>query len=250
MRSARRRLGRRFDVTSDSLATRVSIGAASGRETVTIVGGNVSTGNGGGILVENPANVLTLAHVRLVGNSAGLASSSYTAQNGGGIYSSGRVVLVQSTVGTAAMPNQTSGNGGGIWAGAGLSMTASTVNGNQSGTNGGGLYVNNGDMTIASGSSVNANTASKGTAGGLYVADGNTTVSRSRIDDNRAQNAGGINEVKGDVRVVNGSEVNRNSSTAPLNVSNGDFGGGGICEGSERVRLSQSGQLQPLDRHV
>jgi hypothetical protein len=170
-----------FDVTSDSLATRVNIGAASGLEEVTIAGGNVSTGNGGGILVENPANVLTLTNVSLVGNSAGLASSSDAARNGGGIDSSGRVVLVQSTVGTAVSPNQTSGNGGGIWAGAGLSMTASTVIGNQAGTNGGGLYVNSGAATIVSGSSVSGNTALKGTAGALYVADGNTTVSLVRV---------------------------------------------------------------------
>ena len=155
-----------FDVTSDSLATRVNIGAATGRETITIVGGTVSTGNGGGILVEDPANVLTLTNVRLVGNSAGLASSSDTAQNGGGIYSSGSVVLVQSTVGTAAMPDQTSGNGGGIWAGAGLSMTGSTVNGNQAGTDGGGLYVNNGNKTTASRSSVSGNTALSGQPAG------------------------------------------------------------------------------------
>lgn len=229
-----------FDVTSDSLATRVNIGAAAGRETITIVGGNVSTGNGGGILVENPVNVLTLTHVRLVGNSAGLASSAATAQNGGGIYSSGRVVLVQTTVGTAAMPNQTSGDGGGIWAGAGLSMTASTVSGNRAGTDGAGLYVSGGDAVIASRSSVSGNTAQNGTAGGLYVTDGNTNVSRSRVDDDLALNAGGINEVKGDVQVVDGSEVNRNSSTSPLNVSNGDFGGGGIVEGVGNVYVSRS----------
>ena len=65
------------------------------------------------------------------------------------------------------MPNQTSGDGGGIWAGAGVSMTASTVDGNQAGTDGGGLFVNDGDVTMASGSSVSGNTALNGTAGGL-----------------------------------------------------------------------------------
>jgi hypothetical protein len=235
-----------FEVSSNALAARVNVGATSRRETLTIVGGNVSTGNGGGILVENPANVLTLTHVNLVGNSAGLASMSNTGQNGGGVYSSGRVVLVQSTVGTAEFPNQTSGNGGGVWAGAGLMMTASTVSGNQAGTNGGGGYVNSGDATMASGSSLSGNTALNGTAGGVYVASGNTTVSRSRVDDNRALNVGGVNEVKGDVRVLNGSEVNRNSSTAPLDVSSGNFGGGGIYEGIGNVFVSRS---QVNDNH-
>ena len=65
----------------------MNIGATSRRETVTIVGGNVSTGNGGGILVQNAANVLTLTHVNLIGNSAGRASTSTIAQNGGSILS-------------------------------------------------------------------------------------------------------------------------------------------------------------------
>jgi fibronectin-binding autotransporter adhesin len=229
-----------FEVTSSSLTTAVSIGATSGNETITIDGGNPSTGNGGGILVDNPANVLTLTHVNLVGNSAGLASSSDLTQNGGGIDSSGSVVLVQSTVGTVATPNQTSGDGGGIWAGAGVSMTASTVNGNQAGTDGGGLYVNNGSVTMTTGSSVSGNMASAGTAGGLFVVNGNTTVSRSRIDSNSALDAGGLNEAKGNVQVIDGSEVNQNSSTASLNVSNGDFGGGGIIEGIGNVLVSRS----------
>jgi fibronectin-binding autotransporter adhesin len=229
-----------FEVTSDSLATRVSIGATSGRETVTIDGGNVSTGNGGGILVDKPASVLTLTHVNLIGNSAGLASSSNPALNGGGVYSSGSVVLVQSAVGTVAIPNQTSGDGGGIWAGAGVSMKGSTVIGNKAGTDGGGLYVNGGNVKMASGSSVGTNVATTGTAGGLDVLDGNTSVSRSRIDDNSALDAGGLNEVKGDIRVVDSSEVNGNSSTAPLSVSNGNFGGGGIIEGVGDVFVSRS----------
>ena len=203
---------RAFHVTSDPLATVVKIGAASGRETVTIDDGNLSTGNGGGILAENPAGVLTLTHVRLVGNSAGLASSADAAQDGGGIYASGRVTLVQSVVGTEAAPNQASGAGGGIWAGAGVAMTGSAVVGNRAGADG----------------------------GGLFVAGGNTTVTGSRVDLNRALNVGGIDQAKGDVRVVGGSEINGNSSTAPLDVSAGNFGGGGIAVGLGNVFVSRS----------
>ena len=229
-----------FEVTSSSDATRVAIGAGSAREAITIVGGNVASGNGGGILVDNPASVLTLTHVKLVGNSAGPASSSDPAQNGGGIYSSGRVVLVQSTVGTSAMPNQTSGDGGGVWAGAGVTITGSTVEGNQAGTDGGGVYVEAGGASLASGSSVRSNAALSGTAGGMFVAGGNTLVARSEVDSNRALNVGGISEAKGVVRILGGSEVNRNSSTAPLDVSSGDFGGGGISVGLGHVFVSRS----------
>ena len=229
-----------FEVSSN--ATRVNIGGRSAREMLTIDGGNVSSGNGGGILVDNAANVLTLSHVNLTGNSAGSAASSDASQNGGGIDSLGRVVLVQSHVGG----NQTSGNGGGIWAGAGVSMSRSSVDGNQAGTGGGGLYVNSGDVSMTSNSSVSGNSALLGTAGGMTVAAGNTLVSQSRVDDNRAFNAGGINEVKGNVQIVKGSEVNRNSSSASLDISAGNFGGGGIVEGIGDVLVSRS---QVSDNH-
>jgi hypothetical protein len=201
-----------FDVTSDALAAVVNIGSTSARDTITIDGGSLSTGDGGGILVQNPANVLTLTHVRVIGNSAGLASSSGGVQDGGGVDSEGRIVLVQSAVGTDTDPNQASGDGGGIWAGAGVSMTASTVVGNQAGDDG----------------------------GGLYVSSGNATLSRSRIDGNGALNVGGIDEVQGEVRVVSGSKVDGNSSTAQLDVAAGNFGGGGISVGAGDVFVSRS----------
>ncbi|HWE35449.1 MAG TPA: hypothetical protein VG406_02675 [Isosphaeraceae bacterium] len=201
-----------FHVTDSPLAARVSIGGASDRAAILIDGGDVTTGNGGGILAENPAGVLTLSHVVLVGNSAGLASSTGGSQDGGGLYSSGSVVLDQSTIGTPFAPNQASGDGGGLWAGAGVTLTGSTVAGNQAGADG----------------------------GGLFVASGDAVVSRSRVDGNRAENVGGINEVKGDVRVVNGSELNGNSSTAALDVSQGDFGGGAIYAGVGDVFVARS----------
>ena len=207
-----------FDISSNPQTVRVNIRAASGREAVTIDGGNVSTGNGGGILVEDPASVLTLTHVRLIGNSAGLASTSNLAQNGGGIYSSGSVVLKESTVGTAVAPNQTCGDGGAIWAGAGVLLTGAMVDGNRAGTDAGGLLVSSGTRTCPEAASI-------------------------KIE---AFNIGGIDEVKGDVRVVRGSEVNGNSSTALLDVSAGDFGGGAIAEGVGDVFVSRS---QVSDNH-
>jgi hypothetical protein len=119
-------------------------------------------------------------------------------------------------------------------------MTGGTVDGNQAGTDGGGLFVESGNATIGSRSSVSNNQALNGTGGGLYVSSGDTTLARSRVDDNQARDVGGINEAKGNVRVVSGSEVNGNSSTALLDVSAGDFGGGGIATGIGNVFVSQS----------
>lgn len=229
-----------IEVTSSSQATQLQIAAKNAKQTITISGGSVSSGNGGGINVDNAANVLTLTHVHVVGNSAGVASSSNTAQNGGGIYSSGQVILIQSAIGTAAAPNQTSGNGGGVWAGKGVTMTGSSVKSNHAGTNGGGLYVNSANMAVTEGSSVTGNTALNGTGGGVYSASGNTSVTKSRVDGNQALNVGGINNANGLVQVVEHSEVNHNSSTAPLNVTSGNFGGGGISVGAGSVYVSQS----------
>ncbi|MGE3820215.1 MAG: hypothetical protein AB7I30_12415, partial [Isosphaeraceae bacterium] len=225
-----------FQIGSSPLAALVNIGAATSREVVTLTGGNASSGDGGAILAENPDGLLTLTHVRIVGNAAGLASASSESQNGGGIYAAGRVALNHSVV-TA---NQTSGDGGGVWAGAGVVLTASTVDGNQAGSDGGGLYVAAGNAALARGSSVSGNHAPHGTAGGLFVASGDTSVSASRINENHARNVGGINAAKGNVRVVDASEVNRNASTATLNVSLGDFGGGGIAVGAGDVFVSHS----------
>ena len=52
--------------------TIAGLGAAS---TLTLTGGRVVNGNGGAILVDNPLNILTLAYVNVIGNSAVQVSS-------------------------------------------------------------------------------------------------------------------------------------------------------------------------------
>ena len=132
-------------VTNDPKASRISIGSATGVSPLMIDGGNVDAGNGGGILVDHPDSVLSLTHVKLVGNSATVATSSVPTQSGGGgVYTSGRLVLDHTTVGTTGAPNQTTGSGGAIWAGKGLTTSAAKIQGNSAGVDGGGVYLSAG----------------------------------------------------------------------------------------------------------
>src|SRR5262245_61924933 len=100
---------------------------------LTITGGWVTGANGGGILVEGTTSHLTLTSVQVIGNSAAAVTPpgcSPVGGNGGGIYTPGRVALDHSTVGTTAAPNTATQLGGGIWAGRGVTLDASTVEGN------------------------------------------------------------------------------------------------------------------------
>jgi hypothetical protein len=231
-----------FHVTNDPRTSQISIGGASGASPLIIDGGNLNSGNGGGILVDNPASTMSLTHVKVLGNSAGSATTSDRSRSGGGIYTSGRLVLDHSTVGTTAAPNQTSGLGGGIWAGNGLTTRATTIQGNRAGVEGGGVYVAAGGATLADRSSIVDNQALNvgASAGGISVKSGDLTVSRSRVNRNQGFNIGGINEGAGAVRVVGRSQVDDNSSTSTVMPQNGDFGGGGIAVKTGSVFLSRS----------
>jgi hypothetical protein len=231
-----------FHVMNDPRTSRIFIGAASSVNQLTIDGGNVAAGNGGGILVENPDSVLVLTHVEVVGNSAGLATSSDTGQAGGGVYTMGRLVLDHTTVGTTDAPNQTSGSGGGIWAGNGLRARAATIQGNGAGVEGGGAYVEAGGASVSDGSAVLDNNAlnEHAIAGGISVHHGDVTISSSRVNGNQGFNVGGIYEKSGTVEIIGGSQVNDNSSTTTVMPQTGDFGGGGIAVEVGSVYLRHS----------
>jgi hypothetical protein len=181
-----------------SAAHTVTLTGVSSNSFLTLDGGAVGSANGGGILVDSASTTLSLNDVDVVGNSAAV--------------------------------------GGGIWAGGSVTLTASSVTGNKAGTDGGGIYVHAGNVTVDSGSSVSTNQAPNGKGGGINVATGAVTVSNgSHVDANSAKNVGGI-EVADDpqaggraVSVTGGSTVNGNSSTATVNAKTGDFGGGGIA---------------------
>src|SRR5262245_27572309 len=152
--------------------------------TVTITGGSIHD-NGGGFLVDNPLNTLTLANVEVVGNSA--ADGLEGGGNGGGIYSRGAVVLRGSVVGTTDAPNRATQLAGGVWADRGLTLVASNVDGNRAGADGGGVVVGHGNVTLTDVSSVSYNQAPDGSGGGINVEVGSVVVrGGSHVDGNSA----------------------------------------------------------------
>jgi hypothetical protein len=223
-----------FHVAGDR-ALDVAIAGVTGA--VTIDGGSVHD-NGGGFLVDNPLTTLTLTDVDVVGNAA--ADGLEGGGNGGGIYSRGAVVLRGSVVGTTDAPNRASQLAGGVWADRGLTLQASSVDGNRAGADGGGVVVGKGDVTLSDVSSISYNEAPDGIGGGLIVLSGSVLVSGgSHVDGNAAKDDGGILAGRGNVTVLGGSTVNDNSSTGD-DISAGDGGGGGILLVVGNITISGS----------
>src|SRR5262249_29537735 len=223
-----------FHVAGDR-ALDVAVTGATGA--VTIDGGSVHD-NGGGFLADNPLNTLTLSDVDVVGNAA--ADGLEGGGNGGGIYARGAVVLRGSVVGTTDAPNRATQLAGGVWADRGLTLQASSVDGNRAGADGGGVVVGNGSITLSDVSSVSYNQAPDGMGGGIIVASGSVLVTGgSHVDGNAAKDDGGVVVGRGNVTVLDGSTVNQNSSTGQ-DISAGDGGGGGILLTVGNIYISGS----------
>ncbi|OHB76957.1 MAG: hypothetical protein A2W31_10775, partial [Planctomycetes bacterium RBG_16_64_10] len=155
----------------------------------------------------------------------GLTISGGVANSGGGIWTSGSVTVISSTI----SGNSTEGDSGGaIYAHGNVTVTSSTISGNSAKQDsGGGIYAR-GDVTITS-STISGNSAHHH-GGGIY-ARGNVTVAFSTISGNSAeQDSGGGIYARGNVVVT--------SSTVTGNV--GDGGGGGIRAFGEVTVTSSS----------
>ena len=188
---------------------------------LTVTGGNAGPDDddrGGGIL--HTGGMLTILNSTLIGNTAahggGIASFRYLAvlnctisnntahfpftsgPRGGGIYSQGwRLTVLDSTlIGNTAM----FGNGGGIYAlrTSELSVRNTTLNGNEAGSDGGGMYYQDDSVStnvlIVENSTLSGNTAGRG-GGGLFVSSDSFfpfTVKNSTLSGNRAGRGGGI----------------------------------------------------------
>jgi hypothetical protein len=123
---------------------------------VTIRGGRVQTGHGGGV---RNAGVLTLTRVHVLGNQSAAGA-------GGGVYSAGNNSSL--TIAQSAITGNTAASaGGGIALDGAMTLTDSTVSSNSAGTIGGGLYAfDNSDAEIVN-VTITANQASL-QAGGLF----------------------------------------------------------------------------------
>ena len=130
---------------------------------------------------------MTLNETAVMANLAAPAGPDPTVPSaGGGIYTQGRLSLVDSIV----QENRATGGfavGGGIWAQGPVALTGSVVAGNSADSDGGGIL--GGQITIVD-SSIIENTSSSGQGGGV-CANGRLSITGSNISDNQSGFVGG-----------------------------------------------------------
>lgn len=204
----------------------------------TIVSGNTADNRGGGIFSEEE---VTLIDSTVSNNTAskrgggGIFSdegaillnstvSDNTANSGGGIRSREEVILTNSTVSN----NRVNNNGGGIKSAGEVIATNSTISGNQAGTDGGGIF-SRGGGTIAN-STITQNMADRddngsGDGGGIFRVGGTFAIRNSIVAGN-TDNGGEAVDVSGDNINGNGNNI--------LGTATGN-GSGSIGTGSDIV---------------
>ena len=203
---------------------------------------NTATRQGGGIRLaasaENadfPPATLAVTNSDVNGNSTAGAFDI----DGGGIYAeTGTVSVANSSVSNnAAGPvgGFTASKGGGLYVrevsgldtDASLTVTASTIDGNDANWQGGGIWVVTAESVSIATSSISGNEANSLGGGGLYSAGSTVSITDSTIDDNHADTGGGIaiaefsGYPEGSLNVT-GSTISNNSSSFAAS------GGGGV----------------------
>ncbi len=142
---------------------RVNSGFAAEIRDVTITGGNLPNGLGGGIV---SFGTLTVSHSTISGNGTGY---------GGGIWSNGTLTVSHSTI----SGNTASVNGGGIYSFGTSAINHSTISGNTAGGSGGGIVNQDGSTTTVNSTLVNNRADSDGnntgTGGGIWTFNDNQT---------------------------------------------------------------------------
>jgi hypothetical protein len=233
-------------VVSNPRTTLVTIAGTSHTSALTVTGGFARDGNGGGILVDNPASFLLLQDVNVTGNTAAQVTnpSRGTGGSGGGVYSRGTVTLDHSSVSnnTARGRNSVS-HGGGTYTDQGITLVSSHVDGNTA-FNAAGLFNVFGSVEVLDGSTVNNN---KGTAnsfktgslggGGIGQMYGNVMVSDSQVNNNKTVGmySGGIVLLIGGATVTNGSQVDGNTDGGPGGGIAANFGGAVVVSKGSQV---------------
>ena len=161
-----------FNIAANTTVTFDGTGAS-----ITITGGNDV--NGGGILVNNGANLTLQDNVVVTGNKA--------VNSGGGIY---------------ADTNST------------VTITNSQVNGNEAGSDGGGIVAHLNSTVTITNSQVNKNKASFWGGGIVAWVDSTVTITDSQVNENQAlaELGGGILADTNSTVTITNSQVNKNKA--------------------------------------
>ncbi len=188
----------------------------------------------GGAIFSDASGLLTIADSFITGNAASDGS-------GGGVYSTGDVVLSHTTVGGAGpLTNTATKYGGGVFAAGTVTViNNSTITGNTADKYGGGIY-GGGDVDVEN-STVSGNTATSNDGGGIY-AGGNATVKNSTVSGNTAGGYGGGIYAHGNVIVQNSTIGGIAASTTNIAgaIGGGIFGGGNVTVQNSTVSENQA----------
>jgi hypothetical protein len=179
---------------------------------VTVQGGSVGSGSGGGLLVATSTNQLTLNSVVVSGNSAAF---------GAGIDNAGTLSLMDVTISNNGNPVSTI-QGGGLRNTSNATLDRVTFFGNQAGSGGG---IDNdfgtGNLTLTN-VTVSGNTAAS-TGGGLQTKDP-VTITNSTFTLNTSATGGGIwTQTAGAIVSLKNTIVAGNTATSTSPDLNGNF---------------------------
>ena len=187
----------------------VVFGETGSTEDMYVQSNTASAGSGGGVYITGDG-----CNVKLLSGYIGGSGQANTAKNyGGGVYvSNGNVTINDATVSYNAAQTD---HGGGIYVTGSSTVTVSgsstRIYQNTTGKSGGGIYMDNGTMTV-SGGSIYSNTAANN-GGGVYMNNGTMTVSGGSIYSNIATINGGGIYAAGTITVEDGT-INENTAAA------------------------------------
>ncbi len=224
-----------IDAASDGTVVTVLPGASLELDDLTIRNGR-TTGNGGGI---NNQGSLSANSISIAANIA----ATFPTSMGGGVFSTGQLTLINSTV----TGNESRAGGGGIYvSGAaatatiqGTIFTANVVHeSTNDGRGGGAIHVSYGDATISD--SEIADNTSDFTGGGVAIfgSGSNVAITDSWIHGNSSQFGGGLITESSSRLSINGTTISGNMATssatsaggglrieAPVTISNSTIAG-------------------------
>jgi CSLREA domain-containing protein len=172
---------------------------------LTITGGSLTNGNGGGLLNEGTANL----------NNCVVSGNSVPNGDGGGVYNDFFMTISNSTISGNSSPN---GDGGGVYDnGNQITITNTTISGNSaSGGDGGGMYFNGIEADISQCTFSNNHADSGGDGGGMFANGNNLFLTNCTITGNSAVDGGGL---------FNDGNSSINAVTIASNTATGTGGG-------------------------
>ena len=218
----------------------------------TLAGGNVATGNGGGICIETAFTEETyFANDTTVTMSGGIIEANQ-AGTGGGLY------MVRGSVTNAGIVNftmnkssdnsaygfygNTAANGAGIYASSNnataaaqryvVNLNGGEVSNNVASTNGGGAFITGGAKLVVSGATMCYNKANGQNGGAVYINSDSAqaVISDGQIANNYAkQHGGGIQVYDAELTISGGNITGNESGTA---------GGGLAIRGSALLTMN------------